>query len=49
MVKNKHERGRKYASKETFVHCIMSLGKKERTRGRDVSRPRVSLIHMEGQ
>ena len=22
MVKNKHERGRKYASKETFVHCI---------------------------
>lgn len=37
MVKNKHERGRKYASK------------KERTRGRDVSRPRVSLIHMEGQ
>ena len=35
-----------------LVNCLgISAGaaKKERTRGRDVSRPRVSLIHMEGQ
>lgn len=34
-----------------LVNCLgISAGAaKERTRGRDVSRPRVSLIHMEGQ
>lgn len=31
------------------VGATTSFPKKERTRGRDVSRPRVSLIHMEGQ